>query len=395
MSKSDQCLNSFYFVIDQATSIHYVEIGGVNSVVATSPNSVPNTPYSVMHTFAGEDFASEDVASLTVHYSTEETFPPQTPVSADSSHGICFPFNTSDTYATTSHSNVVFTTGTPLPSPGVHYVQADMDVEASEELGSNESHNTEQVRSEGYVIRKQNSGTEGYIVREEHLIRRQNSDTEGYIVREQTSPGDGYIVQERHIVQEQHSDNESYIVQEQTSPSEGYIIHEENSSPEGYIEQSPQGQEYIARAQSSKRGKNSDDLTLPTMVVFTSPESEPSTTDVRTDREDRHGNDDSSENNLGTFTLRQRCESTSIGRFAPPSIIFQVKENYSLHLMIFLRHGGLVYCRVKQTCLVNQGCSAPKCGLLYYFTLTPDDFTCRGTVLPLSELLIFSFRVRR
>ncbi|CAB3981108.1 zinc finger ZXDC-like isoform X2 [Paramuricea clavata] len=301
---------------DQATSIHYVEIGGVNSVVTSSPNSAPNTPYAVMHTFSGEDFASEDVASLTVvHYSTEETFPPQTPVS-DSSHGICFPFNTSDTYATTSHSNVVFTTGTPLPSPGVHYVQASMDVDASE------SSNPEQVRSQGYVIHKQNSGTEGYIVRERHIVREQNPDTEGYIVREQNSDNEGYIVRE------QNAGSEGYIVREQTSPSDGYIVHEESSPPGGYIEQSSQTQEYISQAQSSERGKRSEDLTLPTMVVFTSPENEPPTADVTadTDGTDGHGNDGSSESNLGALTLRQRSESTSIGHFAPPSIIFQGEE---------------------------------------------------------------------
>ena len=312
----------------------------MNSVVTSSPNSAPNTPYAVMHTFAGEDFASEDVASLTVvHYSTEETFPPQTPVS-DSSHGICFPFNTSDTYATTSHSNVVFTTGTPLPSPGVHYVQASMDVDASE------SSNTEQVRSQGYVIHKQNSGTEGYIVRERHIVREQNPDTEGYIVREQNSDNDGYIVREQNagsegyivreqtspsvgyivregqIVREQNAGSGGYIVREQTSPSEGYIVHGENS-PGGYIEQSSQTQEYISQAQSSERGKRSEDLTLPTMVVFTSPENEPPTADVTADTD---GNDGSSESNLGALTLRQRSESTSIGHFAPPSIIFQVRK---------------------------------------------------------------------
>ena len=345
----------FYFILDQATSIQYVEIGGVNSVVtATSPNAVPNPPYSVMHTFTAEDFASEDVASLTVHYSTEETFPPQTPVSGDSSHGICFPFSANDTYTTSSHNNTVFTTGTPLPSPGVHYVQASMEVEASEELGPNdESSSTRRVSAEGYVIRKQNPETEAYIVQESHLIREPNSNTDGYMVREQssaneeymvqdeTSPSNEYIVQDEHntqeeqttdsrdyiqehMVQQQEPNNQSYIVQEPTSPGEEYIMHRENPSPAEYIEQSCQRQEYIAQGESSERGKSSEDLTLPTMVVFTSSEDDPATPDVSNGSEETSGDGESSETNLGALTLRQRCESTSIGQFAPPSIIFQV-----------------------------------------------------------------------
>ena len=329
-----------YFIVDQASSIHYVEIGGVNSVVtARSPNTVPNTPYSVMHTFTGDDFASEDVASLTVHYSTEETFPPQTPVSGDSSHGICFPFNANDTYATSSHSNVVFTTGTSLPSPGVHYVQASMDVEVSEGLSPNdESSSSRRASTEGYVIREQNSDTEGYIVPE------QSSANERYMVQEQSSSSDRYYVREERnsqeqnadstdyigdgdLVEHQNTDDQGYIVEEPASPNQGYIVdHAENSPPSEYLEESSQAQEYIARGQSSQRGETTEDLTLPTMVVFTSPEDESAPSDVTTDGQATSGNGDSSENNLGALTLRQRSESTSIGQFAPPSIIFQVSK---------------------------------------------------------------------
>ena len=351
-----------YFLADQPTSIHYVEIGGVNSVVATSPNSTPNTPYSVIHAFNGGDFASD--ASLTVvhnvvHYSSEETFAPQTPVS-DSTHFALFPTN--DTYTTTSHSNVVFTAGAPLPSPGTHYVQANMDVEESEEIG-HRSRNDDQVNPENYVLQEENSEPEEYIVQEQtsategYMVGEQNPASEEYIVREQTSPSDRYIVHERQIVQEhnssddryivqeqnrsnsgyivgeedvvpgQNSDSDGYIVQEQASPNAGYIVHEESPSPNGYMDQTSQSQDYISPAPSSERGKSSEDLTLPTMVVFTTPDNDPSTASERGDTEARvgHGNDDSPESNLGPLRLRQRCESTSIGQFAPPSIIFQVR----------------------------------------------------------------------
>ena len=265
----------------------------------------------------GEDFASEDVASLTVvHYSTEETFPPQTPVS-DSSHAICFPFTSNDSYTSTSHSNVAFTTGTPLPSPGVHYVQANMDVGASEELNAGSgSRNSNQVTAEGFVMQEQNPGTQEFLVREEHIVREENAGNEGYIVQDQTSPNGGYIVPE------------DQIVREQNPVSREYVVHGENSPSGGYIEQSShQNEGYDARTQNSERGQSSEDLTLPTMVVFTSPENEPSTTEVTADGNGRERNDSSSESNLGALTLRQRCESTSIGQFAPPAIIFQVRTS--------------------------------------------------------------------
>ena len=80
----------FLYFTDHPIPVHYVEIGGVNSVVETDPNSAPATPYSVMHSFTGEDFATEDITSLTVvQFPSEETFPPQAPTTTmDSASGI-------------------------------------------------------------------------------------------------------------------------------------------------------------------------------------------------------------------------------------------------------------------------------------------------------------------
>ena len=376
-----------------------MEIGGVNSVIATSPNSTSNTPYSVIHAFNGEDFASDASLSVVhnvVHYSSEETFAPQTPVS-DSTHFTLFPTN--ETYTTTSHSNAVFTSGTPLPSPGAHYVQANMDVEETEEIGQS-SRNAEQLNGENYVIQEQNSGPDQYIVQEQssategYMVREQNPANEEYIVREQTSPSDAYIVHERQIVQEhnpdddgyivqeenpgnrgyivgeqdvvrgQNSENEGYIVQEQTSPGEGYIVHEESPSPSGYMDQPSQNQDYISSAQSSERGKSSEDLTLPTMVVFTTPENDQSTASVRGDAETRDGDNDSPESNLGPLRLRQRCESTSIGQFAPPSIIFQVR------LAFYSWGKSMDHSAIKQTFEFGKSISAAEKSILNFIQLS-------------------------
>lgn len=309
--------------------------------MSTSRSPGPNPPYPVIHPFSGEDFASEDVASLTVvHYSTEETFPPETPVS-DSSHGICFQFSSNDSYAGTSHGNVSFTAGTPLPSPGAHYVQASMDVEVPEDLGSSHgSRNTDQVNSEGFDMQEQSPSCEAYVVRERgHIVRERaaddegyivqepNSDDEAYIVQDENAGGESYIVREGQIIRDRPASSEGYVVREQNSPDDGYIVGSENSPSQGFIEQSSQTQGYIPQAQNSERSKTSEDLTLPTMVVFISPDNEsPGQTVVVT--EDM---DETNEQTDRHITLR---EPTSIGQSAPPSIIFQVSRGLWVSLYI-------------------------------------------------------------
>lgn len=169
-----------------------------------------------MHTFSG-DFASEDVASLTVvHYSTEETFPPQTPASDNNSHGMCFPFSASDTYVTTSHSQVVFTTATPLSSPGAHYVEGSVEVEQPEEIGTEDvPRNGEHVDTKSYVIEaKEGSVSDEYIVRETHTGEN--------------------IVAERNIVGERNNITEGHILAEETPHEDGYTVGRENSGSEVY-----------------------------------------------------------------------------------------------------------------------------------------------------------------
>ena len=314
------------FHLDHASSIHFVEIGGVNSVVATSPSSVASTPYSVMHSFSGEDFGSEDVPSLTVvHYSSEETFPPSTSVS-DSSHGICFPFASRDTFATSSHGNVSLTTGTPLASPGAHYVQASIDVSVSDELGAS-SRSSEQLSAEQYddgnfIVRKTNSASEGYSVEQRH-VQPSNSNNQHYMAEEDhDSPS--------YIVPGQNSLNEGYIVRESSPNSAEYVVEMEESRTATFVKQASSSHEYVTREQSSHGKKSSEEFALPTMVVFTSSENGTSTVD--TEEEDRTVDiardvSDTTDNNVGALSLRQRSESTSIAQFAPPSVIFQV-SNY-------------------------------------------------------------------
>lgn len=250
--------------------IHYVEIGGVNSVVETDPNSAPTTPYSVMHSFTGEDFVSEDVTSLTVvQFSPEETFPPQAPTATmDSASGICFQFSSSDAYANPPHSStsssisgLSFTAGTPLPSPGAQYPQtnmAEVDVESSEDLrtSTNEGQFLEKCSHDSPRGDRTRVSTRDYIVREQAVCR------EGTLA----APGD----------------------------------------------------------------KEEDDLTLPTMVVFTSPGVHPpehSSTIPRTnDLEAGQGEENrNSERTIRHLTLQRPCASrSSIEEFAPPAIIFQV-----------------------------------------------------------------------
>lgn len=250
--------------------MRYVEIGGVNSVVETDPSSVP-TPYSVMHSFTGEDFATEDVASLTVvQFSSEETFPPQTPASTmDSSSGICFQFSSSESYTNPPHSSasssisgLSFTAGTPLPSPGAHYTQTDMgevDVETSEDLGTNVNGR----QSLEKCSRNSSPDDTPRVSTGEFIVREQPVETE-----------DGLAVGD----------------------------------------------------------KDDEDLTLPTMVVFTSSgvQSSNPSPHVRpmTDTEPRKTDENrNSDDNINELTLQQQCRTSSIEQFAPPAIIFQVSNH--------------------------------------------------------------------
>ena len=255
----------FLYFTDHPIPVHYVEIGGVNSVVETDPNSAPATPYSVMHSFTGEDFATEDITSLTVvQFPSEETFPPQAPTTTmDSASGICFQFSSSDSYANPPHSStsssisgLSFTAGTSLPSPGAQYSQtniAEVDVESSEDLGTS--------TNEGQFLEKCSHDSPR---RDSTQVR-----TRDYIVREQTVCREGTLA----------------------GPGD----------------------------------KEDDDLTLPTMVVFTSPgvhppehsSTIPQTNDLEAGRSEEN-------RNIRHLTLQQPCESSSIEGFEYIEEIFQV-----------------------------------------------------------------------
>ena len=240
-------------------------------MVDADANPVPTTPYSVMHTFTGEDFASEDVSSLTVvQFSSEETFPPQTPVSTiDSSSGICFQFSSNDPYTTvagngnvaSSFSGLSFTAGTPLPSPGAHYTQGNMGEEEEEPAVAMETN----------------------------------------------------VSTERQFLEKCSSRNEP-------TPEERSGDH-----PPGFTLRGRQG----SRSQSSGGKNDEGDLTLPTMVVFTPATAPSEASPIRptTDGETRNSEDgrNSSESNIdGHLTLARPCENSAIDQFAPPAIIFQV-----------------------------------------------------------------------